>query len=186
MTWITADVGPADEAPTVNWESGNTLLDATILGAANNLVNLGGKFVNAWTNAVSGAATVQDKVDEKVAEKGIACRGCTSFGIEMAGVLSGTREAQAAYEVLGVYGRALSARFAPKAPAGASPVENRGVAWKTERSGKSVGAQAWEDTAEGAASDVATHRRKVPALQYDNPNPAGKNFVRLCPFGRRA
>jgi len=119
ITWITADVGPADKAPTVNWETGNRLLDATILGAANNLVNLGGKFVNAWTNAVSGAAVVQDKLDEKVAEKGIACRGCTSFGIDMAGALSGTREAQAAYEVLGAYGRALSGRFAPGPAVGA-------------------------------------------------------------------
>jgi hypothetical protein len=31
----------------------------------------------------------------------------------------------------------------------------------------------------GASSDVATQRRNVPALRYDNPNPAGEPVVRF-------
>ncbi|MBK9374077.1 MAG: hypothetical protein IPN03_10210 [Holophagales bacterium] len=117
-TFFTADVGPGDVLPTLNMETGNTAVDA-VLGVGNNLFNLAAKFVNAGMNFGKGAAVVQDKLDEKVAEKGIACRGCTSFGIDMAGALSGTREAQAAYEVLGAYGRALSGRFAPAPAVGA-------------------------------------------------------------------
>jgi hypothetical protein len=56
---------------------------------------------------------------------------------------------------------------------------NRGVTWTTERTGRNSNAKAWEDSATGASSDVATQRRNVPALRYNNPNPAGDNMVRF-------
>jgi len=42
--------------------------------------------------------------------------------------------------------------------------------------------QAYEDAATGAASDVASRKRVVPTLKYDNPNPNGKNFVKFDGF----
>jgi hypothetical protein len=54
------------------------------------------------------------------------------------------------------------------------------VVWKTERTGRQgSAAAAWEDCLPGASSDLATRRRNVPALRYDNPNPAGEPFVRF-------
>jgi hypothetical protein len=40
-------------------------------------------------------------------------------------------------------------------------------------------AQDYEDSLIGAASDVATRRRIVPALEYVNPNPRGNPYVRF-------
>lgn len=48
-----------------------------------------------------------------------------------------------------------------------------------ENSRKSTAAQVFEDGVTGAASDVATRRRIVPGLQFDNPNPRGRNVVRF-------
>ncbi|MFO0881259.1 MAG: Hint domain-containing protein [Gemmataceae bacterium] len=57
---------------------------------------------------------------------------------------------------------------------------NRGLTWTTERTGRPNSASAmWEDSLPGATSDVASQRRNVPALRYDNPNPAGNNHVRF-------
>ena len=54
-------------------------------------------------------------------------------------------------------------------------LEGRGVA-KTTRQQLAFD---YEDSLVGAASDVATRRRIVPALQYNNPNPRGSNLVRF-------
>lgn len=48
---------------------------------------------------------------------------------------------------------------------------------KTVRSG--AASSSYEDSLAGASSDLATQRRNVPALRYDNPNPAGNNFARF-------
>ena len=149
-TFFTADVGPGDVLPTLNMETGNTAVDA-VLGVGNNLFNLAAKFVNAGMNFGKGAAVVQDKVDEKAWEKGIACRGCTSFGIEMAGALSGTREAQSAFKVLGDYGRALGARPPPKA---APPIAGETESTRIGR--EAHGGFAEADRASGLFSEVSS------------------------------
>ncbi len=64
-------------------------------------------------------------------------------------------------------------------PEGFSAPQNRGLTWTTERTGKSSAARAYEDSVPGATSDLATQSRNVPALRYDNPNPAGDPFVRF-------
>jgi hypothetical protein len=55
----------------------------------------------------------------------------------------------------------------------------RGVAPIIERSSKSTVAQVFEDAASGAASDIVTRNKIVPALFFDNPNLRGRNFVRF-------
>ena|GEM_PF-901938 len=71
-------------------------------------------------------------------------------------------------------------RFSPQAMqelTGSAP--NRGVTWTTERTGRSSAARDWEDSVIGATSDPSTRMRNVPALRYDNPNPAGSNIARF-------
>jgi len=44
---------------------------------------------------------------------------------------------------------------------------------------KSKAATQFEDGATGAAYDIVTRKRLVPALSYTNPNPRGRNYVRF-------
>jgi hypothetical protein len=71
--------------------------------------------------------------------------------------------------------RRIFKRGGPKA----APAANRGLTWTTEATGRSSASKAWEDAVPGASYEVATRRRNVPALRYDNPNPAGSSMVRF-------
>jgi RHS repeat-associated protein len=55
---------------------------------------------------------------------------------------------------------------------------NRGRGTVLEKQNKSV-AQQYENSAEGAASDVVSGKRVVPILRYDNPNPNGPNYIKF-------
>jgi len=55
---------------------------------------------------------------------------------------------------------------------------NHGRGTALEKQNNSA-AQNFESSVEGAASDVATKKRIVPTLKYDNPNPNGAGFVKF-------
>jgi hypothetical protein len=116
----------------------------------------GSRHLNHHLNAVAKAA------------------GAASVGVSGLAPLAQRMAAQEA-------ARLAAAGLRPKPPqaAGAPANPNRGLTWTTERTGRSSAARDWEDSAVGATSDVATQRRNVPALRYDNPNPRGKNLVRF-------
>lgn len=59
-----------------------------------------------------------------------------------------------------------------------SSTANRGRGTVLEKQNSSA-AQKYENSAEGAASDVASGKRIVPTLKYDNPNPNGPNYVKF-------
>jgi RHS repeat-associated protein len=55
---------------------------------------------------------------------------------------------------------------------------NRGLGRALEKANNSP-AQAYENSAIGASSDVSTKYRLVPTLKYDNPNPRGFDFIKF-------
>jgi len=64
----------------------------------------------------------------------------------------------------------------PQEPSTNNP--NRGKGTALEKQNHSAAGQ-FESGAEGAVSDIATKKRLVPTLKYDNPNPNGYNFIKF-------
>lgn len=149
---MTANVGPGDVLPTANLETGNIVVDS-VLGVGNNLFNLGAKFVNAGANFVKGAAVVQDKVDEKAWENGIACRGCTSFSVDMAGMLLGTAEGRFAMETTAPARRAAADKVFG-APGGTKPARVRGPYDALSSNAKGEVGKAWSREAAVARGET--------------------------------
>ena len=144
---------PVNPLPSVDLETGrHPFLDEALLGPLSSLENAGRKVVNTLANAFWAMGRGLDRLDEKAWENGIACRGCTSFGIDIATLLSGTREAQTTFQMLDDYGRALGARPPPNAST--PPVA--GETQSTRIGREAHGGFAEADRSSGLFSDVSS------------------------------
>ncbi|HEY3350184.1 MAG TPA: RHS repeat-associated core domain-containing protein, partial [Thermoanaerobaculia bacterium] len=113
---------PCNVLPSVDMETGRyPVLDAALLGPISSLENAGRKAVNTILNASCAVGAGVDRADEKLWEKGVLCRGCLTFGVDLGFSLWGTAEGLLARDVGSVYSRGLSPRTPPSAPV---PVRN--------------------------------------------------------------
>ncbi len=86
----------------------------------------------------------------------------------------------ALYNATDALGGVLVGTLIEKAPSEkVSPNKGRGTALEKQNG---TAAQQYENTIPGSASDVATQKKIVPTLKYDNPNPNGKNFIKFDGF----
>ena len=123
ITSIRAETGlPADRFGTVDIESGNVLLDATVLGVFNTVASGANRIANYGANALAGLGWLQSKAEDVAVDQ----LGMSRADVEFANIYVATNPANAALlargakEGLAAAGRAAD-RFLAKMPVHLEP-----------------------------------------------------------------
>ena len=123
ITSIRAETGlPADQFGTVDIESGNVLLDATVLGVFNTVASGANRIANYGANALAGLGWLQSKAEDVAVDQ----LGMSRADVEFANIYVATNPANAALlargakDGLAAAGRAAD-RFLAKMPVHLEP-----------------------------------------------------------------